>query len=204
MENIGRYSDLYFAYHSFDIHGKLKFYVEKIQNNTSLDYFEKLELSIDYTIALFEIGKYEKYLYLVDDLIEKVIEDNIRKINGVDVFETLLFKKAASHFNLKEYDLSINILRQLVKINGNEPLYKRLLSKAIRSERQLNKNGLFHPITFVVFLTALIMKVLDIFIIDAFYNQYHDQFSVIYLTLFGIGIALIVYSYIQFLHERYK
>ncbi len=204
MNHYLSYSEHYFNYHSLDTHGKVKYYLDKIKNNDELDYYEKLELSIDYTIALFEIGKYEKYLYIVDDVIEKVIEENIRELQGVDVFEALLFRKAASHYNLGEYDSSIYILRQLVKINPKESLYKKLLSKAVKKERHKNNNGLLRPVTVLSFLLSIALKLIDIFVIDAFYNDYHTMFTIATYVIFISGVLILVIDYMRYLKERYQ
>ncbi len=204
MNHFTSYSDHYFTYHSLDTHGKVKYYLDKIKNNIELDYYEKLELSIDYTIALFEIGKYEKYLYIVDEVIEKVIEENIREIQGIDVFEALLFRKAASHYNLTEYDTAIFILRQLVKINDKENLYKNLLGKAIRRDRHKNNNGLLRPVTVLCFLMAVVLKLLDIFIIDSFYNDYHAAITMITYAFLLTGISIMALDYTRYLIERYR
>jgi tetratricopeptide (TPR) repeat protein len=204
VNHLTSYSDHYFIYHSLDTHGKVKYYLDKIKNNNALDYYEKLELSIDYTIALFEIGKYEKYLYIVDEVIEKVIEENIWEVQGVDAFEALLFRKAASHYNLAEYDAAIIILRQLVKINEHENLYKNLLSKAVRRDRHKNNNGLLRPITVLCFLTAVALKLLDIFVIDSFYNQYHMIVSMVTYAIFLLGTSIMAIDYARYLIARYR
>lgn len=74
-------------------------------------------MAIDHLLALFELGKYEKFLYEVDAMIEFVVNHNIYRHNGEDAFCLLLFKKAAAHFNLEEWDASKTILMQLKKSN---------------------------------------------------------------------------------------
>lgn len=204
MNHLQSYSDHYFIYHSLDTHGKVKYYLDKIKNNDTLDYYEKLELSIDYAFALFEIGKYEKYLYIVDEIIEQVIEEDIREVNGADVFESLLFKKAACHYNLEEYDGAIYILRQLVNINNKEYIYKNLLSRAIRRDRQKNNNGILQPITVLCFIAFIVLKLADIFLIEPFYYEYHLTTAIAMYTFLFSGITNLVIGYTRYLIVRYK
>ncbi len=204
MDNQKRHSPTYYMYQSLDLHSKVKFYNEEIKNQPSLDYYEHLELRIDYTITVFEIGKYEKYLYLVDDVIEIVMEENIFHINGEDAFQTLLFKKAAAHFNLNEYENAIIILEQLKRINPKEQLYKFLLNQAIKKENLSRKKHVLRPITIFLLLTSLFLIIIDIFIIDAFYYQYHESTLILASTVALMGISVFAIEYSMYLFKKYR
>jgi tetratricopeptide (TPR) repeat protein len=128
------YEDIYFRYYNLGNHAyydKTRFYEAYIQRNSSLNREEKFDLTLDYIKALFAIGKYEKYLEMADAVIEAVIEENIITIHDEDVFQDLLFKKAASLYNLKKYEDSIYILNQLVRINKKDRDYRLMLWLAI-------------------------------------------------------------------------
>lgn len=132
------YDDLYFRYYNLGNHAyydKTRFYETYIQSNSNLNKEEKFDLTLDYVKAIFAIGKYGKFLELVDPIIETVIEENIITIHEEDVFQDLLFKKAASYYNLKKYDQSIAILKQLVKINEKDRDYHILLRLAQLKKR---------------------------------------------------------------------
>lgn len=128
------YDDLYFRYYNLGNHAyydKVKFYETYIKENENLLYEEKLDLTLDYVLSIFSIGKYHKFLSLVDPIIETTIRDNIHSFNDQDLFQILLFKKAAALYNLKKYEESIIILKQLVKINGKEGDYRKLMWLAL-------------------------------------------------------------------------
>ena len=128
------YDDLYFRYYNLGhnaYYDKVKFYEVYIKENDSLLYEEKFDLTLDYALSIFAIGKYSKFLDLVDPLIETVVKENIYSFNEHDLFQHLLFKKSAALYNLKKYDESIVILKQLVKIDKKESDYRRLLWLAI-------------------------------------------------------------------------
>jgi tetratricopeptide (TPR) repeat protein len=182
MENKNHHSDIYFKYFSLGMYDRVRYFDAQIKDNLYLPYDENFEINIDHAIALFEIGKYEKYLYWVDHLIEKVIEENFYYYKGEDVFQTLLFKKAASHYNLQEYELAEKVLHQLCKINPKESQYRSLLYKCT-SKRQISKIN--HAIIAIVILSslAIIIKIVDIFLIDTFYNKYHIFVDNIFVSL---------------------
>jgi tetratricopeptide (TPR) repeat protein len=129
MNHDNIYNDLYFRYYNLGsgaYSDKVWFYEEFIQKNNALLYEEKLDLTIDYVQALFSIGKYQKYLSQIDPIIEQVVRENIFTINDHDIFQELLFKKAASLYNLDKLEESISILNQLIKINPKQKDYKSL------------------------------------------------------------------------------
>ena len=128
------YDDLYFRYYNLGNHAyydKVKFYETYIKENDNLLYEEKLDLTLDYVLSIFSIGKYHKFLSLVDPIIETIIRDNIHSFNDQDLFQILLFKKAAALYNLKKYEESIIISKQLVKINDKVGDYRKLMWLAI-------------------------------------------------------------------------
>lgn len=128
------YDDLYFRYYNLGNHAyydKVKFYETYIKENENLLYEEKLDLTLDYVLSIFSIGKYHKFLSLVDPIIETIIRDNIHSFNEQDLFQILLFKKAAALYNIKKYEESIIILKQLVKINDKVGDYRKLMWLAI-------------------------------------------------------------------------
>lgn len=128
------YDDLYFRYYNLGNHAyydKVKFYETYIKENDNLLYEEKLDLTLDYVLSIFSIGKYYKFLSLVDPIIETIIRDNIHSFNDQDLFQILLFKKAAALYNIKKYEESIIILKQLVKINDKVGDYRKLMWLAI-------------------------------------------------------------------------
>ena len=69
---------------------KVKFYETYIKENDNLLYEEKLDLTLDYVLSIFSIGKYHKFLSLVDPIIETIIRDNILSFNDQDLFQILL------------------------------------------------------------------------------------------------------------------
>jgi len=113
---------------------KVQFYEERRGKISELLTRDKLELDIDYTFALFELGKYIKCLATLEILIEQVIRENIFKIDGEDVFQSLLFKKSACHYNLGEPKKSMHVLQELIKMNPKDETYQIFFKRCNRNE----------------------------------------------------------------------
>lgn len=102
---------------------KVRYYEEHPDEISTLHFDERLEIDLDYLFCLFEIGRYERFLSKVDYYIELVITENIIWFKDEDVFQELLFKKAASYFQLNNFEKCKLILKQLIKINPSNPVF---------------------------------------------------------------------------------
>ena len=188
MEGKSINSQFYFTYYQLNYRERLRFYDENIKNNALISYEEKAEISIDNAYALFEIGKYEKFLYVVDELIEMVVEDNIYQHHGEDVFQKLLFRKAAAHYHLSEFEAATSILEQLVKINERNELFKWLLKK-VKNKTELSRNQKIHGVLVLMFIFSFVLYLLDIFIVSPFFPLYHDSVLTIVVTVFLLALV---------------
>jgi tetratricopeptide (TPR) repeat protein len=200
--SVNKHSEHYMTFHTLSNHSRVKYYEEKIKNNLFLDYSERTELEIEYIFALFEIGKYQKIIDNIDPIIEYVVIENFEKVNNIDAFEALLFKKAASLFNLTCYDEAIQITRQLININPKNHLYKHLLNLTIKKQKYKSLNQINYFGVLSLFF-GILFSILDIFIIDPFYTGYHQLFTIVKDTFFTIGIIIIVTQYIYYLRRNY-
>ena len=114
------HSKIYNEFKEIDIHSYrmiVEFYSNHEEDIQRLKFHEYFELQVAYIDALFEIGAYDNLLKICDECIELVIENNIQYYQGEDVYQKLLLKKAAAHFNLLEYHKAEFILKELIKIN---------------------------------------------------------------------------------------
>ncbi len=91
-----------------------RFYEDHVDAIHQLDFEEYFELLVAYTDALFEIGVYERHLLIVDEVIETTILKNIKFFEQEDIYYRMLFRKAASLFNLLEFEKAAHILRELI------------------------------------------------------------------------------------------
>ena len=169
----------------------IRFFEKHEKMINSLEFEEYFELLVAYVDALFEIGSYQKHLVLVDIVVENSINSNIHIYKGEDIFFIMLFKKAASHFNLHEYDKAEHILKELIKI---DPQDKEVLSFLKRCLRRRGSNLLSIARAFSIFLfllTACIICV-EVLLIRPFYEMYASKVEASRIGTFFIGIATLI------------
>ncbi len=158
-----------------------------------LDLNAYLEVRLAYGAALFETGNYEAFIQLCDELIEEVIYHNIKYIQGADIFETLIFKKAAALYHQMEYDAAEKILWQLIRINPQNSLAAYLL-KRCKIRNQSNYLRQAKSISIFLFLLSACIIALELLFIQPFLNHYHKDVQIIRTITFLSGIALLVTS----------
>ena len=187
--------NLYLEYHKpgRTFHDKVQFYEQYIANDQYLSFEDKCELRLDYQIALFEIGRYFRYLSKVDEVIEMVIVENIYEFNGKDVFEDLLFKKAACFFNLGKYEESATLLKEMKKISPQQKIYQILLMKCYRKMRN-EQSDILQAIGTVALLCAVSLMVGQIIVVAPFYEAYSNSYQNISISLAILGIVIVTFN----------
>lgn len=131
----------YFGIDQNNYADRISWYESNYLDIHNLDKQQRAEIELDYTLSLFQVGRYHQYIAQSEGLIEFVISDNIYTMNGEDIFQKLLFTKAASHYNINEMDQACHILLELCKIDRTNRDYSLLASKVIRiqSYRQFDR-----------------------------------------------------------------
>ncbi len=141
---------------------------EKIRGLDEEEFFELLTAYVD---ALFEIGAYQKHLLMVDLVIEKTILENITLYKGRDLFRELLFRKAASFYNLREYKKADHILRELIRIDPYRKDAHSLLRKNL-SQQKRQPIKLAQATGVFLFLMAALVISLEVLLVRPFYPMH--------------------------------
>jgi tetratricopeptide (TPR) repeat protein len=193
----------YFRLGSIAYREKMHFYETHKRKIEMLSFEDRLEMDIDYLYCLFEVGRYERFLSFVDISIETIIMENVDSYLGDNVYEELLFKKAACLFHLKRYDSSLYILAQLRKINPKHQLtvelfglcMRRLPNDTITTIRACGMAAL------ILLPGIFLMKIL---IIGPFYATAVAYFSQLILVLIGIAMISFIIAEIVFQYKVYR
>ena len=194
--------DFYFKYHrigSKAFRDKVRFYEENKSYVTQLDYEDRIDVDLDYVLCLFEIGKYHKFLSKVDNLIEVVIMDNIYDYNGLNIYNDLLFKKAACLFNTGQYIKSEKILKSIVKIEPDNDLVRTLYGKCKRKQSRDWYEGT-KAIAMVMLMSALSIAFMELLIVRPFYDDYIETFNgmKIFFLISGLLVLLGNEAYLHY------
>ncbi len=193
LENI-KDNSVYYDYVQIDADAyleKVRFFQHHEKQISALDFDFRIWIWVDYAISNFEIGKYHEFLKLSDILIPVIIEENIFEIDGRDIYKEMLFKKAASHYNIHEYKKSDYVFSELIKIDRNNNFYinawKHALHKIIKEKLRY-----FQAISILLFiLTAMIIGV-ELLIVNSFYAEYSSFFEHARIITFLLGVFMMI------------
>jgi hypothetical protein len=186
--------DFYFEYHrigSKAFRDKVRYYEDNRSFIDQLKYQERIDVDIDYILCLFEIGKYHKFLSKVDGLIEIVIVDNIFEYNGVNIYNDLLFKKAACQFNTGQYIKSEKILKAIVKLEPENNLVRTLYGRCKRKQGRDWYEGT-KAVAMVMLISAISIAFMELLIVRPFYNDYVSTISGMKILFFVTGIISLI------------
>lgn len=190
------YSKIYKEFKSIAANEHLsivRFYESYEADIPNLNFTEYFELLISYSDALFEIGAYQSHLQVADSAIQISILNNIKFYNGQDIYTELLFKKAASYFNLMRYNEAEHILRELVKITPyNETIHRFLKKCLLRKQPNYLKNA--RGLAILALLATALIIAIELLFVRTLLNDYTYIFEVIRNTTFTVSILLIVGS----------
>lgn len=184
-------------YHDFkqieqtDYRSFIRFYEKHEIQIQQLDEEEHFDLLAAYVNSLFEIGDYQKYLLMADLLIEITIERNIQVYHGSDLFSAMLFKKAASLYNVMEYSKAEYILRELIRINPFDEEVILFFKKCQRRKSPGITQYTRAASIFLFLMTALIISI-EVLFVRPFYDLYTPLIERTRFSTFGLGCFLLI------------
>jgi hypothetical protein len=164
----------------------IRYFEDHEEEIKKLDFEEFFEVLVAYVNSLFEVGKYQKHLLMVDLVIEESIRQNIEIFHGEDIFKKMLFRKAASLYNIREFNRADYILREIVKIDpANEDavlfLKKCLCSRMPPYVQQTRAAGIF-----LILLTAFLYFLEELFI-RPFFEMHAGLVETAQFSAFALG-----------------
>ena len=186
-----KHSEIYFQYYSINktaYRERVRWYEEHRNEVQWLDYSAKFEIDFDYLICLFELGRYGRFLEKIDPIIEQSISDNIYTVNGENVFNTLLQKKAASFYNLHMYDKAEKVLESLIKIDSSDEVNKIMYARCLRLKKHPYEE-MIKSISILFLFLGISFKTAQIIVVENFYHQYLEEFEKLVIFFFAAGAA---------------
>jgi len=183
-------SDIYLQFKELD-KTSLRSIVHYFEKNKQ--YFDQLELQeyfeilVTYANAVFELGHYGKFVALADEILFLSIDNNIYEFEGEDVYCSILFKKAASHYNLQEVQTTENILYQMVKMYPDNKYVLSFYKKVISRERSIARKT--RAIAVALILSSAAVIAFELLAIRPFYPTYTNAVEFLRFGLLGLGIG---------------
>lgn len=186
---------------------KVRFYEENPDAISALEYDVRLEIDVDYVLCLFEIGRYQRFLEKVDPVIEGVIEENFYTLHKEDIFHTLLLRKSASLYHCGAYQKAEEILLQLIRMDENSDVAKKLYSLCKRKKENDITTG-FRVAAMSGLLVVLSITVVRILLLEPFYDQYLQPFMLIRNIILVVSmislLCIEVYHQVSFYKDTGK
>lgn len=185
------YSQLYRRLRDLDPHDYqrvIRTYEEREAEIGRLDVIEHFELTTYYVDALYRTGAFRQHQLMVDLVIEACIRHSITEVEGIsgDIFQHLLFHKAAAAFRLRHFDEAIHVARELVLISPGRELYVRFLRAALfRQQTKTLQRGRAGFIFCILFAALLIT--LNLLVVANFYPIYVGTVRVLIGSIFAVG-----------------
>ena len=170
-------------------HEKVRFFENNRSSIKSMDFDFRIYVWCDYALSVFEIGRYQEFIKLSDQLIPLVVEENVYEVRGISIYEALLFRKGASLFNIHQYRESEYVFSELCKIE-KEPINKKAWRKA--KYRILKSSVRFmEAISVLFFIATAVIIAIELLIVVTLYPDYSAIMEKIRLVTFGFGLLTI-------------
>ncbi|HEB62466.1 MAG TPA: hypothetical protein ENI82_04855 [Bacteroidetes bacterium] len=165
-----------------------------------MEFGEYFELKVVYLIALFEIGAYHKYLSKVEELIAATILHNIKYHKGEDIYQKLLFKKAAAYYHLSQLEKAEHILRELINMNPYDEVVILLLKKCLQKKQPAYVRHT-RALSILAFLLSAVIISVEVLLIRNFFQDYTDSFELCRNIVFIVGLLFLLsgdlFHYVQ-------
>lgn len=173
------YSDYYYL---------IRFYEQYYQDIDHLPFDEGLIMSYYYANALFETQEYDLHIETSNYILEQSIINNVRYIDGEDVYMTVLHKKTYAHLKLGEIETAQNLAKQLVRLDPTNYAYTILLRQCFLTKRP----SWIRP-TLITSAVSTILGAIITIVFSFFYLSLPEESILIpYALLFIAGIGLFV------------
>ena len=187
------HSKLYRGFKEIDpqeYHSLVRYYEAYEEKIKQLEFSEFFDLLILYTEALFEVGAYQNHSMMVDAAIEISVLNNIKFYNKKDIYYELLFKKAASCYNLLRYDESEHILRELIKMDPYNELSIRFLNTCLIRKKPRFVRGA-QALSVIFFLVAALIISVELIVIRPLYEMHSSSVEFYRNTSFILGVIIL-------------
>jgi|GEM_PF-972087 len=172
----------------FDIVSFFKHYEVSFQE---LDFNEQNHLLSAYGDALFKLGRHRPYLKVADCLIELSILQNIRFVQGEDIYRKSLYQKGLAYFYLHDYRAASHIARELIKLSPEHRSYRNLLRRCMVRERPAYVKQLIGAGA-SIYLFCVLLVLIEFIFVARFHAEYQPYIEYFRIVAFGVGLLALI------------
>lgn len=172
---------------------RIRFFEANRGSISKLERVQRLEMSIEYEVSLFEVGDYYKYLKNVDQLLTICIQDNIYSIDGDDIYQELLFKKACALHNVLDFYGADHVFSELVKIDKTHKIYQIAYLKNKVSQFRYEGQKVRTFTIGILLLTGLVIGI-ELLIIRPLFEAYITPVELLRIGMFVVAVGSILFQ----------
>ncbi|SRR6056297_59483 len=149
-------------------------------------YFDLLNT---YARALFELGKYKRFLGKAEEILSLSFEFNLTHWENKDVVIHTLLKKSAAHFHLYELKDARKTLSQVLTLSPDHSAARHLLQRCVHRENRSRKQ-VWRAITILLMLGAALSVAVELIVIRPFFPDIVQLTEYVRIGLFVGGLSL--------------
>lgn len=179
-----------------DYHRVIRYYEEAEADIGRLDVLENFELTAYYVDALYATGEYRQHQLMVDLVIQNSIVHNLNEVAGVsrDIYQYMLFRKAAAAYRLRDFPVATHVGRELIRIDPTRQLYRKFLRVTLfKQQTRLLQIGRAAFIASILCTAGLIL--LNLIWIRNFLPEYVPRVNLAVAISFATGLSLLAGAY---------
>lgn len=191
-DSILAYSKLYRSFISIERNNYSKvihFFQENEEGIRELNDREFNEIMLDFCDALFEAGQYQRYIKFSLEILPISLEYGVPD----HLYSKILFRRAASFYNIGLTSSAESILIQLYRISPDKKEVKLLLKKCIKTKRTGFVQKIRAIAILFILLTALISSI-EVLFIRPFYEPYLSTFEMTRYILIISAMAIVIFG----------
>jgi len=168
-----------------------------------LEYDQRLEMSLEYTVSLFEVGEYYRFLKNVDQLLTVCIKNNIYSVDGDDIYQELLFKKACAYHNVLDYYGADHVFSELIRIDKTNKTYQMAyLRNKVNQLRYLGQN--VRTFTIALLLATGLVIGIELLIVRPFLQAYVGPVEWLRIGMFLLALGTMALQEGMIRYKAYK
>ncbi len=156
-----------------------------------LEFNEQNHLLAAYGDALFKLRQYKPYLKIADRLIELSILQNVRFVQGEDIYHKSLYQKSLAYFHLHDYRAAQHIACELIKMSPEHQSYQNLLRRCMVRERPEWVKQLLFTGAAMYFLSVLLV-VVEFAVVAKHYEDYQQNMEWVRMGVFSFGLLTLI------------
>lgn len=183
----------YFSIEDKNFSEKISYFESNFNSIQDLTEEQQTEIELDYCLSIFEVGRYYQFLSQCEKMIVRVIEQNIFTLHGEDIYQKLLFKKAACYYNLSQLEDATYVLLELVKIDPKNSMYRSFATKCIRLQ-SYRKFDTLKGFAMAMILSSLAIITIEILLARTFFPDIAPILEILRNTLFFSSVGLLFFN----------